>query len=317
MKLKELQQQLKENIGRVIIGKDEVVELILNALVNQGHVLLESVPGTGKTMLAKSIAKLIDGDFKRIQFTPDVLPSDVTGIHFFNPKEQQFELRVGPVVTNVLLADEINRATPRTQSSLLEVMEEKQVTIDGKTIKIEQPFIVIATQNPIESQQGTFDLPEAQMDRFFMKINIGYPTFEDERQMMQVYKTEEPIQSLLPIINKEDLLALQQQVKNVHISDAVETYLLSIIYGTRDHQDIEVGVSPRGTLALMRASQAKALISGRDYVIPEDVKAMAPYILSHRLVLSLEASTKKNEKEVLEDVLSLVEVPVEVGVEKR
>ncbi len=313
MELQQLNEQLQKQISEVILGKEDVVKLILNALVNQGHVLLESVPGTGKTMLAKSIAKSIDGDFKRIQFTPDILPSDVTGIQFFNPKLQQFELKVGPVVTNVLLADEINRATPRTQSSLLEVMEEKQVTIDGETISIEQPFIVIATQNPIESQQGTFELPEAQLDRFFMKINIGYPSFEEERKMMQIHKSNEPIHSLTSLIKREDLLRIQEEVQSVHLSEAVETYLLSLIYMTRDHKDIEIGISPRGTLALMRASQAEALINNRKYVIPEDVKKVAPYVLAHRVILSLEAATKKDQIQVLEEILESLQVPVEIG----
>ncbi|GEL78804.1 AAA family ATPase [Tenuibacillus multivorans] len=316
MDLQAFTNQLKEQIGKVIIGKEDVVELIVNALVNEGHILLESVPGTGKTMLAKSIAKSIDGDFKRIQFTPDVLPSDVTGIHFFNPKDQQFELRVGPVLTNVLLADEINRATPRTQSSLLEVMEEKQVTIDGTTVPIEQPFIVIATQNPIESQQGTFDLPEAQMDRFFMKIDLGYPTFNEEQTIMKAYKTANPIDELVSMISKEQIIQYQKTVKHIYLSDEIEKYLLSVIHATRESDDTQIGVSPRGTLVLMRAVQACAAIDGRDYVIPEDVKKMAPYVLAHRLVLTLEASTKKSQREVMEDVLKTVEVPVELGVER-
>ncbi|TFB22100.1 MoxR family ATPase [Filobacillus milosensis] len=316
MELKDFSQELKNQIGQVIIGKDNVIELIANALINQGHVLLESVPGTGKTMLAKSMAKSIEGDFKRIQFTPDVLPSDVTGIHFFNPKDQQFELRVGPVVTNVLLADEINRATPRTQSSLLEVMEEKQVTIDGTTVPIEQPFIVIATQNPIESQQGTFDLPEAQMDRFFMKIDMGYPSFDEEQSIMHAYKTSQPLEQLQSSISKEQLIEFQKQVKAIQLSDEVEKYLLSIIHATRESESTMVGASPRATLALMRASQAHAAMKGRNYVIPEDIKEMALNVLAHRLVLTLEAATKRNQLEVMEDILRTVEVPVEVGVER-
>ncbi|SEP80326.1 AAA family ATPase [Piscibacillus halophilus] len=316
MSLQEFADQIKKEVGRVIIGQGDSVELIANALVNKGHILLESVPGTGKTMLAKSIAKSIEGDFKRIQFTPDVLPSDITGIHFFNPKDQKFELRVGPVVTNVLLADEINRATPRTQSALLEVMEEKQVTIDGTTVQIDQPFIVMATQNPIESQQGTFELPEAQMDRFFMKINMGYPSFEEEHQIMKTYRLSEPIEELSSSVTKEQLIQYQQEVKKVYLTEEVEKYLLSVIRATRDSEWTDVGVSPRGTLALMKAVQANAAISGRNYVIPEDVKRMAPYVLSHRLVLTLEASTKKSQLEVMEEILKSVEVPVEIGVER-
>ncbi|WP_188207318.1 AAA family ATPase [Alkalibacillus aidingensis] len=307
-------EKMKEQIGRVIIGKGEVVELLMNAFMNQGHVLLESVPGTGKTMLAKAIAKSVEGDFQRIQFTPDVLPSDVSGIQYFNPKEQQFELRVGPVKTNVLLADEINRATPRTQSALLEVMEEKQVTIDGETVQIPQPFIVLATQNPIESQQGTFDLPEAQMDRFFMKVDLGYPSFEDEKIMMKSHRASNPLDELSAIFTKENMIGFQEEVKNIKVSTVIEDYILKIVHATREHRYVDVGISPRGTLAFMRAAQGNAAIKGRDYVTPDDVKLVAPFVLSHRLVLSLDGSTVNSQLDVLQDVLEGVEVPAEYGV---
>lgn len=308
---------MKDAIGKVIIGKEKVVELTFIALVNKGHILLESVPGTGKTMLAKSFAKTIGGTFRRIQFTPDVLPSDVTGIQFFNPKEQDFQMRPGPVMTNILLADEINRATPRTQSSLLEVMEERQVTIDGETLALPSPFVVIATQNPVESQQGTFALPEAQMDRFFLQIDLGYPSFEEEKRMMHVHRYEEPITNLSNIFTKLDLEQMQERVKQVRFSEEVENYLLEIVHRTRVHSLVEVGVSPRGTLAFMRAAQGKAFISGREYVIPEDLKEMAPYVLSHRLVLSMEGSIRKTKQQILQEVLEEVEVPVEAGATQR
>lgn len=304
-------EQLKKELSKVIIGKDEVVELLFISLLNKGHVLLESVPGTGKTMLAKSFAKTMDASFKRIQFTPDVLPSDVTGIQFFNPKEQNFELRPGPIMTNILLADEINRATPRTQSSLLEVMEERQVTIDGETLAIPGPFMVLATQNPIESQQGTFPLPEAQMDRFFIQIDLGYPTMEEEKEMMNKYRIDEPIKQLTSFFSKEEVMELQEQVKQVKVSSVVEDYILEIVQMTRNHEEIELGVSPRGTLALMRASQGVAFVNGREYVTPEDVKKMAPFVLSHRLVLTMEGSLKKTNKQVVTEVLARVVVPVE------
>ncbi|MEA3319441.1 MAG: MoxR family ATPase [Bacillota bacterium] len=307
-------QQLKKELSKVIIGKDEVVELLFISLLNKGHVLLESVPGTGKTMLAKSFAKTMDAGFKRIQFTPDVLPSDVTGIQFFNPKEQNFELRPGPIMTNILLADEINRATPRTQSSLLEVMEERQVTIDGETLAIPGPFMVLATQNPIESQQGTFPLPEAQMDRFFIQIDLGYPTLEEEKEMMNTYRLDEPIKQLTPFFSKEEVLELQEQVKQVKVSSVVEDYILEIVHMTRNHEEIVLGISPRGTLALMRAAQGAAFVNGREYVTPEDVKKMAPYVLSHRLVLTMEGSLKKTNKQVVTEVLARVVVPVEATI---
>jgi MoxR-like ATPase len=307
-------QQLKKEMANVIIGKDDVVELLFISLLNKGHVLLESVPGTGKTMLAKSFAKTMDASYKRIQFTPDVLPSDVTGIQFFNPKEQNFELRPGPIMTNILLADEINRATPRTQSSLLEVMEERQVTIDGETLPIPGPFMVLATQNPIESQQGTFPLPEAQMDRFFIQIDLGYPSMEEEKEIMNKYRLDEPIKQMTSFFSKEEILELQEHVKQVKVSSVVEDYILEIVHMSRNHEEIELGVSPRGTLALMRAAQGAAFVQGREYVTPEDVKKMAPYILSHRLVLTMEGSLKKTNKEIVKEVLARVVVPVEATI---
>ncbi|MFB7139727.1 AAA family ATPase [Gottfriedia sp. NPDC056225] len=305
--------QLKKEISNVIIGKDDVVEMIFIALINNGHILLESVPGTGKTQLAKSFAKTINGSFKRIQFTPDLLPSDVTGIQFFHPKEQDFQLRIGPVMTNILLADEINRATPRTQASLLEVMEERQVTIDGETISLPNPFIVIATQNPIESQQGTFPLPEAQMDRFFMQISLKYPSFEEEKSIMKSYRLNSPFSNLNKVLTLDEIYEMKEQVKTVKISDEVEDYILKIVHLTRNHEDVQLGVSPRGTLALMRASQGKAYINNRTFVTPQDVKDVAAYILSHRIVLNLEASFKYNAIQVIESILNQVEVPVEAG----
>ncbi|WP_339145912.1 MULTISPECIES: MoxR family ATPase [unclassified Sutcliffiella] len=307
-------QQLKKEMANVIIGKDDVVELLFISLLNKGHVLLESVPGTGKTMLAKSFAKTMDASYKRIQFTPDVLPSDVTGIQFFNPKEQNFELRPGPIMTNILLADEINRATPRTQSSLLEVMEERQVTIDGETLPIPGPFMVLATQNPIESQQGTFPLPEAQMDRFFIQIDLGYPSMEEEKEIMNKYRLDEPIKQMTSFFSKEEILELQEHVKQVKVSSVVEDYILEIVHMSRNHEEIELGVSPRGTLALMRAAQGAAFVQGREYVTPEDVKKMAPFILSHRLVLTMEGSLKKTNKEIVKEVLARVVVPVEATI---
>lgn len=305
--------KIKSSIATVLVGKEEMTELVVISILARGHILLEDVPGTGKTMLAKSIAKCLDAKFRRVQFTPDVLPSDVTGIQFFNPKEQAFELRPGPVMTNILLADEINRATPRTQSSLLEVMEERQVTIDGETLPLPKPFIVIATQNPIDSQQGTFSLPEAQMDRFLLLIRVGYPTLAEEKQMLSMYRESEPIDSLEVVLTIQEIEEMQNELKKVSISEDIETYMLKIIAATRHSEYVEVGVSPRGTLGLMRAIQARAYIHGRDYCLPEDVKVMAPYVLSHRLVLSIEGSMRKTKEDVLMEILKSVEVPVEAG----
>lgn len=311
----ELFAHLKTNISRVIVGKEKIIDLLMVAILSNGHVLLEDMPGMGKTMLAKTLAKSIGGTFKRIQFTPDVLPSDVTGINLYNPKEQMFELRVGPVQANVLLADEINRATPRTQSALLEAMEERQVTIDGQTIQLPDPFLTIATQNPVETQ-GTFPLPEAQMDRFLLKLSLGYPTLEEEQKMIQRFKTEQPLDTLQPVIELSDIKRIQEEIKRVYISPDVELYLLSIVRATREHEQIEAGVSPRGTLALMRAAQAKAYLDGRDFVRPDDIKSLAPSVLAHRFILTLDAQLHFTEKQLLEQILEQVKAPLE-EVEER
>lgn len=310
MKIVDKMQLVQHEMKTVLIGKEKTIELVMICLLNNGNVLLEDVPGTGKTLLAKSMAVLLGGQYKRVQFTPDVLPGDVTGIEFFNPKLQDFELRPGPVMTNVLLADEINRATPRTQSSLLEVMEEKQVTIEGKTLKLPTPFIVIATQNPLESQ-GTFSLPEAQMDRFFMQMETGYPTPEEEKQMIQMMRVTNPFNDLKAIFEEGEIEWYQEQVKQVVLSEVIEDYLLSIIQATRNGEYISVGVSPRGTIAFMKAAQGKAFVEGRSFVTPEDIQFVAPYVLSHRLVLTMEGAMRKTKQAVLQEILSQVDVPVE------
>ncbi|PYZ97081.1 magnesium chelatase [Alteribacter lacisalsi] len=313
MDIQQTLHSVKKEVGKVLTGKEELTELILVSLISGGHILLEDVPGTGKTVMAKTMARLTDGSFKRIQFTPDVLPGDVTGVQFFNPKTQEFEMRPGPVMANILLADEINRATPRTQSSLLEVMEEAQVTIDGTTLPLPQPFIVIATQNPIESQQGTFALPEAQMDRFLMQIRSGYPTVEEERLMIRLYKGKKPFEELEPVLKTEDLLHMKKEAGQVAIHESVEDYLLQIIRATRESEDTDAGVSPRGTLSFVRSIQAKACLSGRTYATPDDVKTLAPFVLSHRLVLTLESSMTKTKEDVLQRILEQIPAPVEEG----
>lgn len=310
-------QRAKEALHSVILGQEKVIDLLFVALIAGGHVLLESVPGTGKTKLTKSFAKVISGDYRRIQFTPDVLPSDVTGIRFFNPKTQEFELQAGPIVTNILLADEINRATPKTQSSLLEVMEEQQATIDGETVQVDSPFIVIATQNPIESNYGTFPLPEAQLDRFLFKIDLGYPSIEQDKQILTTYREDDPFDILRPIISLEDIRALQSEIQHVTISDVVLDYLLALVHDSRKHPDVEIGISPRGMIALMRSAQSRAYLNKRNFVTPDDIKTLAPYIFEHRIILTMNGSIKKTTGEVVSEIIDHISVPVEQRVTSK
>ncbi|WP_316568332.1 MoxR family ATPase [Neobacillus sp. YIM B06451] len=309
----EVGNKLKKEIGVHLVGKDQEIELMFISLLFNGHVLLESVPGTGKTMLAKKFSEAVGGSFSRIQFTPDVLPGDITGIQFFNPKKQEFELLHGPIFANIVLADEINRATPRTQSSLLEAMEEMQVTIDGHTLPLEWPFMVIATQNPVESQQGTFPLPVAQMDRFFIKLNADYPEFNEEKEILKIHRFGIIASRIEEVLGKNELQELSNAAKKVQINDEVETYILELARKTREHSLIELGVSPRGTLALMKAAQGKAFLAGRNYVVPDDVKAVAPFVLGHRIYLSTEGSLTKSPEAIISEIMESVPVPVEAG----
>lgn len=298
-----------DNVSKVIVGKDEVIELVTIAFICGGHILLEDVPGLGKTMLVKAFAKSIGCDFKRVQFTPDLLPSDLTGINFYNQKIGDFEFKPGPIFTNILLADEINRATPRTQSALLEAMQEQQVTVDGVTRKLPEPFMVLATQNPIESY-GTFPLPEAQLDRFFMRIKIGYPSRQEEIEIVNRNKKVDLTEGLESVVSLEEIKYVRSAYNDVKISEEVMDYLLDIIEKTRNIDMVQLGVSPRGTIALFKASQAYAAINGRDYIIPEDIKKMAPYVLNHRVILK-GLTRDRNIYSFINSVLETVKVPVE------
>lgn len=303
--------RLKENIGRVIVGKEDVIDLLLIALLCEGHVLLEDVPGLGKTALARALARSIGCSFGRIQCTPDLLPSDVTGISFYNQKGGEFEYRPGPVMAQIVLADEINRATPRTQSSLLECMQERQVTVDGVTRPLPRPFLVLATQNPVE-MEGTFPLPEAQLDRFLMRIRLGYPDREDERQILRRFRDADPLASLQPVLGVDDVLDMQTGFRRVHVAPDIEGYIVDLCRGTRRHADIELGVSPRGTLALHSTCQARAALNGRDYVIPDDAKVLAEPVLAHRLIISVNARLRgRSAADILAEVVASVPVPVE------
>lgn len=298
-----------ENLSKVIIGKKNVLELVVVSLLAQGHVLIDDVPGVGKTMLAKALARSIGCTYKRIQFTPDMLPSDITGVSIYNQQTKKFEFRQGPIFTNILLADEINRATPKTQSALLEAMEEKQITVDGTTYSLSQPFIVLATQNPIE-YEGTFPLPEAQLDRFFLKIHIGYPSLTDEIRIIQEQKITHPIEDLTAVVTEYEILQNQKNVREIFVSELINKYIVQIIRNTRENKDIYLGCSPRGSLALSRAGQISAAMSGRDFVTPDDIKNLAVPVLSHRIIIQPSARLKNLTPETaLTDILFDTDVP--------
>ncbi|MEK0287862.1 MoxR family ATPase [Caldifermentibacillus hisashii] len=299
------------NMERVIVGKREEIILCLTALLADGHVLLEDVPGVGKTMLVKSLAKSVSSTFKRIQFTPDLLPSDVLGVSIYNPKALEFEFRPGPIMGNIILADEINRTSPKTQSALLEGMEEDSVTIDGHTFPLPRPFLVMATQNPIE-YEGTYPLPEAQLDRFLLKIHMGYPSFAEEMEVLSRVQEELPIQELTPVITLDELLSMQKEVKGVFVDDTIKQYIISIVTRTRNHPQIYLGVSPRGSIALMKASKSYAYIQGRDFVLPDDIQFLAPFVFSHRMILQSQARYDGvNAEEIISSILSDTKVPIQ------
>lgn len=303
-------QKVIDNIGKVIVGKEETVTLLLTALFAGGHVLLEDVPGSGKTKLAKSLAASLDADFARVQFTPDLLPGDVTGMNVYNRKTEEFELHKGPAFTNILLADEINRATPRTQAGLLECMEEKQVTIDGVSYGLSEPFFVIATQNPIENA-GTFPLPEAQLDRFMMKLSMGLPTKEEEKEILRRFGKEDPLETLIAVMNGEEFLQMKKAISEVFVHEAIEEYLVSIAAATRNNSKIILGVSTRGTIALLHCVKAYAALSGRNYCIPDDVKKLAVPVLAHRLQISYGYQQGREAENIMEEILKEVPVPTE------
>lgn len=303
--------KIKENVGKVILGKDEIIDLLMTALISGGHVLLEDVPGVGKTTMAKALAKSINCDFKRIQFTPDLLPTDLTGINYFNQKAGEFEFRKGPLFTNILLADEINRATPRTQSSLLECMEERQITVEGDTYTLEKPFFVLATQNPIENY-GTFPLPEAQLDRFLMKVKMGYPERAEEQKILDLFDKQSPLEHLVAVCGSEDIVKMQQQYGEVTVNKDLSAFILDIVEVTRNHESIELGASPRASIALYKASQAYAYINERKYVRPDDIIYLAPYILSHRIILKgLNKHRRTEAAALVNEIISSIPVPIE------
>ena len=308
-----MQQQIQaviENIEKVMIGKREIAELSIVALLAGGHVLLEDVPGVGKTMMVRSLSKSVGANFKRIQFTPDLLPSDVIGVSIYNPKTLQFEFRPGPIVGNIILADEINRTSPKTQAALLEAMEEASITIDGETLDISKPFFVMATQNPIE-YEGTYPLPEAQLDRFLLKIKMGYPTAQQEIEVLRRAENRQPIQEIEAVMSVEELLKRQQHVKQVYVEDGVKSYIVDIARATRNHQNVYLGVSPRASIALMKAAQAYAFMQNRDFVKPDDIKYLAPFVFSHRLILAPEARYEGVQPEkVIQEVIQQIFVPV-------
>jgi len=302
---------IRENIARVIIGKSDTIDLLLVALLSNGHVLLEDVPGMGKTVLAKSLARSLDATFQRVQGTPDLLPSDIIGVSYFDQKQNEFTFRAGPLFAQILLVDEINRTTPRTQAALLEAMAERQVTVERESKRLPHPFLVIATQNPIELE-GTFPLPEAQLDRFLLRIQMGYPSEEEEQAVLHRFKQEEPLDTLQAVVNADEFTSLQQAIRQVQWQPIVERYLLALVRSTRAHKDIQLGVSPRGTLALYRACEAYAAIQGRDFVLPDDVKYLAPFVLGHRLLTTSRNRMRgKRSAEIIAEIIQNTPVPTE------
>ena len=303
--------KVKENVEKVIVGKGDVVELVIVALLCEGHVLIEDIPGVGKTVLAKSIARSLGCSFHRIQCTPDLLPSDITGTYIFNQKTADFEFRPGPIMAQIVLTDEINRTTPRTQSALLEAMQERQVTAEGETKLLPRPFMVLATQNPIE-QEGTFPLPEAQLDRFLIKIKIGYPSAEDDKLILSRFRQDDPLEELKPVVSAAELLQMQAACRNVHVAADVEDYIIRLVHATRKHPSVQLGASPRAMLALYHTSQVLAALRGRAYVIPDDVKYLTNVTLSHRIIPKAESSLRGSSAEqALREVIDSVPVPVE------
>jgi len=309
--IQEFVTSVMDNVEKVIVGKRSAIELLMVAMLCEGHVLLEDVPGVGKTMLARSLAISLSGQFNRLQCTPDLLPNDVTGVSIYNQQKGQFEFRQGPVFVNVLLVDEINRATPRTQSALLEAMQEQQVTVDGFTYSLPRPFIVLATQNPIE-YEGTFPLPEAQLDRFLMRVSVGYPNNADEKILLNHLRREHPVTHLQPVVEAETLINLQRQVWEIYVDDSLQEYIVKLISSTRGHPDLALGASPRASLAIFKAAQALAAIRGRDHVIPDDIQYLLPVILTHRLLISPEAELRgRTPRSILDDLLE--KTPLELG----
>ncbi|MDA1330332.1 MAG: MoxR family ATPase [Chloroflexi bacterium] len=309
--ISEVAQKLRVNIQKVIIGKEDVLDLLLTAVLCEGHILLEDVPGIGKTTLARALAASLGSSFKRIQFTPDLLPTDVTGLSWFNQKAQEFEFRPGPVMSQIVLADEINRATPRTQAALLEAMQERQVTVDGVSRLLERPFLVLATQNPVELE-GTFPLPEAQLDRFLLKIALGYPNQEEENQILERFRSDDPLPDLKPVTDATEVIAMIKERRAIRVENSVRDYVVRVARETRQHPEIELGASPRASIALYQAAQAWAAINGRNYVIPDDVKAVAPAALTHRLLIAPQAQLRgRSPGELVADIVDSVAVPVE------